>query len=125
MNTSIEKSPASTSTADRMVYATPAANILRNGGGYLLEAEMPGVGKDGLEVTVEDNTITIVGHRADKEAPGQALYRESRPVDYRRVFDLDPDIDAEKISAKIDQGVLTLALPKSERSQTPADRSTT
>lgn len=117
MNTSIQENPATASSAERVVYATPVANILRTEDGFVLQAEMPGVGKDGLEITVEDNTLTVVGHRADKEAPGQALYRESRPVDYRRVFELDPDIDAEKISAKMDQGVLTLALPKSERSK--------
>ncbi|HEY2341431.1 MAG TPA: Hsp20/alpha crystallin family protein, partial [Chthoniobacteraceae bacterium] len=45
---------------------------------------------------------------------GQLLYRESRTWDYRRAFELDPSIDASKISAKMEQGVLRLHLPKAE-----------
>ena len=41
--------------------------------------------------------------------------RESRVADFRRVFELDPAIDTSKINAKMDQGVLTLTLPKSEK----------
>jgi HSP20 family protein len=100
--------------AQRLQYMTPVANILETGDGYLLEAEMPGVAKDGIEVTVENGELVIVGRRADKDLPGTPLYRESRPLDYRRVFDLDPTIDTGKITAKMEQGILTLTLPKAE-----------
>jgi HSP20 family protein len=102
-------------TAERVNYLTPVANILDTAEGYLLQAEMPGVGKDGLEVTVEQDELVIVGRRAATAQPGTALYRESRPLDFRRVFDLDPSIDASRITAKMDQGVLTLTLPKAEQ----------
>jgi HSP20 family protein len=95
-------------------YVTPVANILETSDGYLLEAEMPGVTKEGIEVTVENGELIIVGRRADKDMPGTALYRESRPLDYRRVFDLDPSIDTGRIAAKMEQGVLKLTLPKAE-----------
>jgi HSP20 family molecular chaperone IbpA len=42
------------------------------------------------------------------------VHRESRPENYRRTIELDPSIDADKITAKIDQGVVKLALPKAE-----------
>jgi HSP20 family protein len=42
------------------------------------------------------------------------VYRETRGFDYRRAFEIDPSIDTAKITAKIDQGVLTLTLPKAE-----------
>ena len=96
-------------------FSVPEVNILETKNGYVLEAEMPGVNKDGLEITLEGNEITIVGHRAVEALPGQPLFRESRPVDYRRVFELDPAIDTAKVAAKMDQGILTLTLPKSER----------
>lgn len=76
---------------------------------------MPGVNKDGLEIMLEGNEITIVGHRPNEVATGEPVFRERALADYRRVFELDPAIDTGKITAKMDQGVLTLTLPKSER----------
>ena len=93
---------------------SPPANVLETKDGYVLEAEMPGVSKDGLEVTVENGELTILGRRAVNEVKGREVYRESRRFDYRRSFELDPSIDTAKIAARIDQGVLTLHLPKSE-----------
>ena len=52
--------------------------------------------------------------RAAHVSTNPPLTRESRGNDYRRVFEIDPSIDAAKISAKIEQGVLTLHLPKAE-----------
>lgn len=94
-------------------YVAPDVNIYETESGYVLEAEMPGVSKEHLEVSLEGNSLTILGHRHD-EAPAQFLYRESKPADFRRVFELDPAIDSAKIRAQMDQGVLTLELPKTE-----------
>jgi len=109
-----ESRTAPTASNGHKNVLTPAANILETGDGYLLEAEMPGVNRDGLEVTVENGQLTIQGRRAPREVKGQQIYRESRPWDYRRVFELDPSIDTSRVTAKIDQGVLRLHLPKSE-----------
>jgi HSP20 family protein len=114
MNTVQETKPAAQS-ALRQDYATPEVNIFENKDGYVLEAEMPGVNKEGLEITLEDKELTLVGHRHNEGAPGEPLFRESATRDYRRVFELDPAIDTAKVSAKIEQGVLTLTLPKSEK----------
>ena len=99
----------------RAEYVRPEVNIFETRDGYVLQAEMPGVSKDGLEITLEASEITIVGRRSVETASGDLLFRERRPGDYRRVFELDPAIDAGKITAKMEQGVLTLTLPKSER----------
>jgi HSP20 family protein len=96
-------------------FVVPVVNIFETKDGYALEAEMPGVRKDGLEITLEGNEITIVGRRAVDPVNGELLLRECPVADYRRVFELDPAIDTNKISAKMEQGMLTLALPKSER----------
>jgi HSP20 family protein len=100
--------------ANRVSYLTPLANILETKDAYVLEAEMPGVAKDGLEVSVENGELTIVGHRKAASPQGRMVYRESREFDYRRAFELDPSIDTARISAKLDQGLLTLTLPKAE-----------
>ena len=106
--------PAQGSGAPTVTYTTPLANIRETPDGYVLEAEMPGVAKDGLEVTVENGELAILGRRVPATESGRRIYRESRGFDYRRVFEIDPSIDAGKISARIDQGVLTLHLPKAE-----------
>jgi HSP20 family protein len=98
-------------------FVSPEVNIYETKDGYVLEAEMPGVSKEGLEITLEGSEITIVGHRHNEVVAGEPLFRERNLVDYRRVFELDPAIDATKIAAKMNQGVLTLTLPKSERVQ--------
>jgi len=100
---------------DRQSYVAPEVNIFENKDGYVLEAEMPGVNKEGLEIIVEGNELTLVGHRNSEAALGEALFRESHALDYRRVFELDPAIDTTKVSARIEQGILTLTLPKSEQ----------
>ena len=98
----------------REEYVAPNVNIFETKEGYVLQAEMPGVSKDGLEVTLEGNEITITGRRNPETVSGETLFRESATADYRRVFELDPAIDTAKISAKIEQGILTVTLPKSE-----------
>jgi len=96
-------------------FVAAPVNILETKDGYVLEAEMPGVSKEGLQVTLEGNEITIVGRRSDETVRGEALFRESHRADFQRVFQLDPAIDTTKIEAKMDQGLLTLTLPKSEK----------
>jgi HSP20 family protein len=116
MNTTVQKEvrPAQ-DRATRQEYLLPDVNIFETTDGYVLEAEMPGVSKDGLEITLEGNEMTIVGHRQTETVPGELLFRERRLADYRRVFELDPAVDTTRVSAKMEQGVLTLTLPKSER----------
>ena len=107
----------------RTTVLTPVANIHEDKDGYVLEAEMPGVNKDGLSITVENGELVILGRRQVRDLKGTLLHRESRDSDFRRVFELDPSIDASKITAKIDSGVLTLHLPKAEAREVSERRS--
>lgn len=93
----------------------PPIDIHETKDAYVIRAEMPGVRKDGLEITVEGTTLTLVGRRADQPFAGAPLHRESRGADYRRGFELDPTIDTAKIRARVEQGVVTIDLPKAER----------
>lgn len=96
-------------------YVSPRVNITETKDGYLLEAEMPGVSKEGLEIALEGHEVTIVGRRREDAQGLDLLYRESTNRDYRRVFMLDPTIDTTKIEAKMECGVLRLHLPKAEK----------
>jgi len=96
-------------------YIAPPANISAIKDEYLIELEMPGVNKEGLEITVEGDELTIIGRRQRNNLPGRAFYSESLDADYCRSFDLGPDVDTSKIKAEMQQGVLKLHLPKSER----------
>ena len=95
-------------------FATPLVDIESTEDGYVLYAEMPGVSKDGIEVTVENGDLLIVGHRRPLDVSGEPIYRESRPYDFRRVYELDPSIDTSRISARIENGLLIVNLPKAE-----------
>jgi HSP20 family protein len=96
-------------------FVAPAATVLESADGYTLEVEMPGVSKENLEMWIENNELTILGRRSMPSVEGTLIHRESRPENFRRSFELDPSIDAGKISAKIEQGVVTLTLPKAEQ----------
>jgi len=112
-----EKRPMDTARErEREQFIAPDVNIYETKEGYLLEAEMPGVGKEGLEITLEGNELTISGRRSDETPQGaDILFAEARPLNYRRVFELDPTVDTGKINAKMEQGVLKLTLPKTEK----------
>jgi HSP20 family protein len=103
--------------ATELPFAAPDVNIYETDKNFVLQAELPGVGKDGLEVTLEGRTLTFTGRRAETVTRGTPLYRETRPLNWRRSFELDPSIDADRAVAEIQQGVLTLTLPKAERVQ--------
>jgi HSP20 family protein len=117
MNTLVRENRSGASNSERAEeqFIAPAATVLENADGYNLEVEMPGVSKDTLEMWVENNELTVLGRRSLPDVEGTLLHRESRSENFRRTFELDPSIDAEKISAKIEQGVASLTLPKAER----------
>ncbi|MEO6871256.1 MAG: Hsp20/alpha crystallin family protein [Chthoniobacterales bacterium] len=95
-------------------FITPVGSVNETPDGYVLELEMPGVSKDGLEISVENNQLSITGRKNTSVPEGTLVHRESRPHNYRRLFEIDPSIDSAKISARISQGVVTLSLPKAE-----------
>jgi len=95
-------------------FVAPPSSVIEAGDGYTLEVEMPGVNKDGLDISVENNELTIVGRRSLPVVEGTLVHHESRPENFRRTFELDPSIDANKISASVEQGLVTLTLPRAE-----------
>jgi len=109
--------PTRTDFDHKRGFVTPPANISATKDEYLVEVDMPGVDKEGLELTVEGNELTLIGRRKSDLPEGELCYCESTWADYRRVFELGLDVDTSKITAEMHNGVLKLHLPKSEKAK--------
>lgn len=89
--------------------------VTENDTGYLVKAEVPGVAKDDIEVSVDGNVVTVSAEvKREKEAKeGEKVLRTERYYGaVTRAFTLPMDVDFAKAEAKIDNGVLMLTLPK-------------
>ncbi|PYL56142.1 MAG: heat-shock protein Hsp20 [Verrucomicrobia bacterium] len=112
MNTLVRQNDSDSLQKEQFV--APSASVLEEGDGYVLQVEMPGVHKEGLEISIENNELTIIGRRSLPTVESTLIHHESRRENYRRTFELDPSINSDKIGAKVDHGVVTLTLPKAE-----------
>jgi HSP20 family molecular chaperone IbpA len=97
---------------------TPPLDIHETAEGLILEADLPGVAPDQLEVRVEQNVLTIFGKVAwIVPENARLMYEEVRPGDYYRSFILSDEVDTERISADFSNGVLRLNLPKAAKAR--------
>ena len=110
--TNTECAPAQ--TVRSIQYASPSVDIHQSADGFLIEVELPGVSKNGVDLTVEDGKLIIVGHRNRESTEGKSLHREISSLDFRRVFDLDPMIDPSTAQASMEQGLLRIRLQKAD-----------
>ena len=94
---------------------SPAVDIYETDRGLVLQADLPGVSPDDLDVQVESNVLTIRA-RTTQQPPAQSALRHQEYVigDYERSFIVGDEIDRSRIEADLKDGVLSLALPKSE-----------
>ncbi len=104
-----------TAQQSQELYIIPLVDVQSTPESVVLRAEMAGVNKGGVEISVEDGNLILVGHRQGLNVSGDPVYLERRPVHYRRVYELDPSIDTGKITARVEDGILTVTLPKSEK----------
>jgi HSP20 family protein len=112
-----DRTPASREeTRSQERYITPPVDIYETADGLVVKADLPGVAKEGLDVRVENNLLTIRGQAAHI-APGDPVYREYGLVNFFRQFELNERVDQGKISAELNHGVLTLNLPKAEEAK--------
>ena len=91
----------------------PAVDIYETDENLTLIADLPGVANQGLDIQLNKGMLTIKGHVASKKE-GKLLLQEFSAADYYRQFKLSDRIDAEKITAELDSGVLKLTIPKAE-----------
>ena len=103
--------------SDERLFIAPA-DIREINDGIILTADMPGVEPDGVEVTLERNVLTIRGTIADEFRPTEvAAHTEYEAGSYERSFTLSGEINRDGIEASMNNGVLTLTLPKTTPSQ--------
>lgn len=104
---------------EREVRLVPEVDIYEKDDVIYLIADMPGVKKDGLEITLEKNVLTIEGRSSYTRPEGYGcVYSEFRDGVYRRSFTLNDEIDRDKIEAHLKDGVLQLTLKRSVPSKT-------
>lgn len=93
----------------------PGINLWEDGDSAHLEAEVPGMSMDEVEVLVAGNQLTINGKRKISAPEKASYYRRERAAgEFSRTLDLPWEIDAAKVTAKLRDGVLTVSLPKCE-----------
>jgi HSP20 family protein len=96
---------------------SPAVDIEETDDAYVVEAELPGVRREDVDIEMVGSELTITGEMRERERKG-VLRRQTRRVgrfDYR--VTLPNDVDADRIEANLKDGVLTVRVPKAERAQ--------
>lgn len=91
--------------------AQAACDIFENAEGYIVQADLPGVTQEDVDIRFERNELTVVARREYAES-GDSLATEFGGVMFRRTFRFPEPVDSEHIAADLDAGVLTLKLPK-------------
>ncbi len=97
----------------------PPANVYDDGDAFHVRAEIPGIDKTALEVTVKANQLLIRGQRIVAPASEQAAYhrREREGGTFRRIVTLPERVDAERIQASYTNGVLEVTVPRAAESR--------
>ena len=91
-------------------------DVREDEGHYYVEAEMPGLSKDDIQITVENGLLTIAGEKkaSSDETKGNLHIQERRYGKFSRQFTLPSAVDEEKVNATLKDGILTITLDKRE-----------
>ncbi|UCB55561.1 MAG: Hsp20/alpha crystallin family protein [Thiotrichales bacterium] len=103
----------------KLKFSTPRVDIVDRDVDVLIRADVPGVDKDDLEVSLTDNTITIKGHtrKEKKEAKGDYFRSETMKGSFSRTMYLPSDVDGSKAESSFRDGVLEVVVPKLEKAK--------
>jgi HSP20 family protein len=98
------------------VPALPAADIVEKDGDFVMTLDVPGMDEKDIEVKLSDNAVTIRGEKTEEKQEEKEDYRlsERRHGSFVRTFSLPDSVDADKLSATYDKGVLKLVMPKTD-----------
>ena len=106
----------SIATREENRYMVPPVDIYETDGALTVIVDIPGVGKNGVDIKVEETVLTIKGKVRYTPAPG-IVREEFSLLDFFRQFQLSDEVDIEKISAEVKDGVLRITLPKAEKAK--------
>jgi HSP20 family molecular chaperone IbpA len=108
-----ERSAAESMAREQELVLAPAVDIFENGDGITVQAEMPGVSKERLNVQADRNNLLIEGDVViDMPAGIEAVYADVQATKYRRSFVLSGELETDRIEANLKDGVLTVRIPK-------------
>ena len=95
----------------------PRINVIDLEDKYEISAELPGMNRDDVKIELNNNILILSGEKKeDHEIKDRSFYRRERSYGrFQRSFRLSPEVEADNIEAKFDSGILTLSLPKSEK----------
>jgi HSP20 family protein len=95
---------------------SPAMNFYEKDNQYVLTAELPGMNKDDINVTVDQGVVTVTGKRESAKEEEKANYylKESSYGSFSRSFRLPGEVEEDKVDATFKDGVLTLTMPHKE-----------
>ncbi len=110
---SVATEQQSSSAKERDVPMLPRVDIFEDAHQITVQAEMPGVSKEGLNIQADRNSLLLEGRIGlDMPAGMSALYADLQTTHYRRTFVLSGELDSERIAATFKDGLLTVRIPK-------------
>lgn len=97
----------------------PPVDIQENGDAYLFHAELPGMSKEDIQITLENSVLRVSGERKfEKDAKKENYHRVERTYgNFTRTFTLPTPVDPEKVQAAFENGILTITVPKAEQAK--------
>jgi len=97
---------------------SPALDLYQDNDNLTAVAELPGMQKEDIEISLHDGTLSIAGERRSQSRNGERAERSERYVgSFRRSISLPARVDAQKVSATYRDGILTVTLPKAEEAK--------
>jgi HSP20 family protein len=111
--TTQESTAVETKARERAIVLIPAVDIFEDAHQITVQAEMPGVSRDTLNIQADRNELLIEGDmQIDMPAGMAALYADLQTTRYRRTFVLSGELETERIEATLKDGLLTVRIPK-------------
>jgi len=115
------KQEVATAAAEQLKHSGPAyspdVDIYMSDEAALFAVELPGVNKGDVTIEVDETQSLIISGKTSHKEPDNAVLRQYRVGNYYRAFQLSDDYDKDKISAKLENGLLEITIPKKEEAK--------